>query len=105
MHSACGNLTNCLTQTLTGAKPPKKEYINYKDLMQKRKQEKKKAEDEKQTMRSKGIMQRGGKKKKSGNDVGHFLDGYGKVSFLINTTAVKQTATLILKLSICRLVL
>ncbi|XP_048006073.1 uncharacterized protein C1orf131 [Leguminivora glycinivorella] len=63
-----------------GAKPPKKEYLNYKELMQKRKQEKQKEQEEKQMMRSKSILQSGGKKKKkTGNDVGHLLDTYGKV--------------------------
>ncbi|XP_063547802.1 uncharacterized protein C1orf131 [Cydia strobilella] len=63
-----------------GAKPPKKEYLNYKELMQKRKQEKQKEQEEKQMMRSKSMLQSGGKKKKkTGNDVGHLLDTYGKV--------------------------
>ncbi|XP_068628986.1 uncharacterized protein C1orf131 homolog [Battus philenor] len=64
-----------------GAKPPKREYINYKELMKKRKEEKLKKEEEKQLMISKTILQKSGKKKKKGsnNDVGHFLDNYGKV--------------------------
>ncbi|XP_047031595.1 uncharacterized protein C1orf131 isoform X2 [Helicoverpa zea] len=64
-----------------GAKPPKKEYVNYKELMQKRKQEKIKESEEKQQMRSKSILQTGGKKKKknANNDVGHLLSSYGKV--------------------------
>ncbi|KAJ8734286.1 hypothetical protein PYW07_014837 [Mythimna separata] len=64
-----------------GAKPPKKEYLNYKELMQKRKQEKIKETEEKQQMRSKSVLQTAGKKKKkANNDVGHFLSGYGKVN-------------------------
>ncbi|XP_075979235.1 40S small subunit processome assembly factor 1 [Anticarsia gemmatalis] len=63
-----------------GAKPPKKEYVNYKELMQKRKAEKVKEQEEKQLMRSKSILQTGGKKKKkTNNDVGHLLSSYGKV--------------------------
>ncbi|CAB3221680.1 unnamed protein product [Arctia plantaginis] len=63
-----------------GAKPPKKEYLNYKDLMQKRKEEKLKAQEEKQLMMSKSILHTGGKKKKkTNNDVGHLLSSYGKV--------------------------
>ncbi|KAH9629551.1 hypothetical protein HF086_014562 [Spodoptera exigua] len=63
-----------------GAKPPKKEYINYKELMEKRKQEKIKEIEDKQQMRSKSILQTGGKKKKkTNNDVGHLLSSYGKV--------------------------
>ncbi|CAG9783260.1 unnamed protein product [Diatraea saccharalis] len=63
-----------------GAKPPKREYINYKELMQKRKQEKQKEKDDKQAMHSKTVLQTAGKKKKKlQNDVGHFLSGYGKV--------------------------
>ncbi|XP_028174972.1 uncharacterized protein C1orf131 [Ostrinia furnacalis] len=63
-----------------GAKPPKREYLNYKELMQKRKQERQKQKDDKQAMISKSILQTGGKKKKkANNDVGHFLSGYGKV--------------------------
>ncbi|XP_035430043.2 uncharacterized protein C1orf131 [Spodoptera frugiperda] len=63
-----------------GAKPPKKEYVNYKELMEKRKQEKKKELEDKQQMRSKSILQTGGKKKKkTNNDVGHLLSSYGKV--------------------------
>ncbi|XP_072935268.1 40S small subunit processome assembly factor 1 [Epargyreus clarus] len=65
-----------------GAKPPKKEYVNYKELMAKRKEEKQKKEEEKQSMISKSILQRVSKKKKKGpgNDVGHFLSNYGKVN-------------------------
>lgn len=50
--------------------------------MQKRKQEKLELSKEKQLMISKTILQTVGKKKKKGtnNDVGHFLDNYGKVS-------------------------
>ncbi|KAL0850512.1 hypothetical protein ABMA28_012301 [Loxostege sticticalis] len=63
-----------------GAKPPKREYLNYKELMEKRKQEKLKEKEDKQAMISKSILQTGGKKKKkTNNDVGHFLSGYGKV--------------------------
>ncbi|KAG6449849.1 uncharacterized protein C1orf131 homolog [Manduca sexta] len=64
-----------------GAKPPKGQYINYKELMKKRKQEKLKEQEEKQLMASKTVMKTAGKKKKKGanNDVGHFLAGYGKV--------------------------
>ncbi|KPI95428.1 Uncharacterized protein C1orf131 [Papilio xuthus] len=64
-----------------GAKPPKRKYINYKELMQKRKQEKVEQNNEKQLMISKTILQTAGKKKKKAvnNDVGHFLDNYGKV--------------------------
>ncbi|XP_014359201.2 uncharacterized protein C1orf131 homolog [Papilio machaon] len=64
-----------------GAKPPKREYINYKELMQKRKQEKLEQNKEKQLMISKTVLKTAGKKKKKGinNDVGHFLDNYGKV--------------------------
>ncbi|CAG5035446.1 unnamed protein product [Parnassius apollo] len=64
-----------------GAKPPKREYINYKELMQKRKQEKLKQKEEKQLMISKTVLQSCGKKKRRGvnNDVGHFLSNYGKV--------------------------
>ncbi|KAJ2946655.1 hypothetical protein O0L34_g12712 [Tuta absoluta] len=63
-----------------GAKPPKREYMNYKDLMAKRKQEKLKEREEKQQMISKSILHSvGKKKKKTNNDVGHLLDSYGKV--------------------------
>ncbi|XP_026324206.1 uncharacterized protein C1orf131 homolog [Hyposmocoma kahamanoa] len=64
-----------------GAKPPKKDYVNYKELMQKRKLEKLKEKAEKQQMISKSVLQSGAKRKKKGvnNDVGHFLSGYGKV--------------------------
>ncbi|KAJ0180951.1 hypothetical protein K1T71_003036 [Dendrolimus kikuchii] len=64
-----------------GAKPPKKVYINYKDLMKKRKEEKQKAKEAKDLMAAKSVLKTGGKKKKKGfgNDVGHFLSGYGKV--------------------------
>ncbi|XP_026764477.2 uncharacterized protein C1orf131 [Galleria mellonella] len=62
-----------------GAKPPKQKYINYKELMEKRKQEKQQAKDEKQLMVSKTLLKTSGKKKKANNDVGHFLSGYGKV--------------------------
>lgn len=48
--------------------------------MQKRKQEKIKEMEEKQQMRSKSVLQTGGKKKKANNDVGHFLSNYGKVT-------------------------
>lgn len=49
--------------------------------MEKRKQEKLKEKEDKQAMISKSILQTGGKKKKkTNNDVGHFLSGYGKVS-------------------------
>lgn len=66
--------------SISGAKPPKKEYVNYKELMEKRKQEKKKELEDKQQMRSKSILQTGGKKKKkTNNDVGHLLSSYGKV--------------------------
>ncbi|KAF9408886.1 hypothetical protein HW555_011572 [Spodoptera exigua] len=68
-----------------GAKPPKKEYINYKELMEKRKQEKIKDTEEKQQMRSKSILQTGGKKKKkTNNDVGHLLSSYGKVKLIFS---------------------
>ncbi|XP_028029665.1 uncharacterized protein C1orf131, partial [Bombyx mandarina] len=63
-----------------GAKPPKRQYINYKELMQKRKEEKLKNLEEKQLMIAKSVLKTGGKKKKpANNDVGHFLSGYGKV--------------------------
>ncbi|XP_026728748.1 uncharacterized protein C1orf131 [Trichoplusia ni] len=63
-----------------GAKPPKKEYVNYKELMQKRKQEKLKEMEEKEQMKSKSILKTAGKKKKTvNNDVGHLLSSYGKV--------------------------
>ncbi|CAH2100329.1 unnamed protein product [Euphydryas editha] len=64
-----------------GAKPPKREYINYKELMQKRKKEKQKLNEEKKMMISKSILNTGIKKKKKGvnNDVGHLLSSYGKV--------------------------
>ncbi|XP_045510063.1 uncharacterized protein C1orf131 [Colias croceus] len=64
-----------------GAKPPKKAYLNYKELMSKRKQEKQKEKEEKELMKSKSVMQTTGQKKKKGskNDVGHFLSNYGKV--------------------------
>ncbi|XP_026484469.1 uncharacterized protein C1orf131 homolog [Vanessa tameamea] len=65
-----------------GAKPPKREYINYKELMNKRKQEKQKLNDEKQMMIAKSNLSTGIKKKKKkgvNNDVGHFLSNYGKV--------------------------
>ncbi|VVD03349.1 unnamed protein product [Leptidea sinapis] len=63
-----------------GAKPPKKPYLNYKELMAKRKQEKQKDIEERQLMKSKSILQTTGKKKKGAqNDVGHFLSNYGKV--------------------------
>ncbi|KAM3966655.1 LOW QUALITY PROTEIN: 40S small subunit processome assembly factor 1 [Aphomia sociella] len=61
-----------------GAKPPKRQYINYKELMQKRKEEKQQEKDEKQQMLSKNLMKTSGKKK-TNNDVGYFLSGYGKV--------------------------
>lgn len=67
----------------SGAKPPKKEYVNYKDLMAKRKEEKKKEKQEKEMMISKSVLHKVGKSKSknksAGNDVGHFLSGYGKV--------------------------
>uniref|UniRef100_A0A1E1WAZ5 Uncharacterized protein n=1 Tax=Pectinophora gossypiella TaxID=13191 RepID=A0A1E1WAZ5_PECGO len=64
-----------------GAKPPKREYVNYKELMQKRKQEKLKEKEEKQQMIAKSILHSVGKKKKKGpaHDVGHLLSSYGKV--------------------------
>ncbi|CAK1599427.1 unnamed protein product [Parnassius mnemosyne] len=64
-----------------GAKPPKREYINYKELMQKRKEEKLKQKEERQLMISKTVLKSCGKKKRKGinNDVGHFLSNYGKV--------------------------
>ncbi|KAL4714625.1 hypothetical protein ACJJTC_019688 [Scirpophaga incertulas] len=63
-----------------GAKPPKREYINYKELMAKRKQEKKKLLEDKQLMKSKSILNVPGKKKnKINNDVGHLLSSYGKI--------------------------
>ncbi|CAH2068270.1 unnamed protein product, partial [Iphiclides podalirius] len=62
-----------------GAKPPKREYINYKELMQKRKQEKLKQIEEKKRMISKTLPQSSKNKKKTNNDVGHFLDSYGKM--------------------------
>ncbi|XP_038208909.1 uncharacterized protein C1orf131 [Zerene cesonia] len=64
-----------------GAKPPKKAYVNYKELMSKRKEEKQKEKEEKELMKSKSIMHTTGQKKKKGskNDVGHFLSNYGKV--------------------------
>ncbi|XP_059060357.1 uncharacterized protein C1orf131 homolog [Achroia grisella] len=62
-----------------GAKPPKRKYINYKELMQKRKLEKEQEKNERQQMISKSLLKTGGKKKKPNNDVGHFLSGYGKV--------------------------
>ncbi|XP_047525763.1 uncharacterized protein C1orf131 homolog [Pieris napi] len=64
-----------------GAKPPKRAYLNYKELMAKRKQEKLKENEEKQQMKSKSILQTVGQKKKKGskNDVGHLLSSYGKV--------------------------
>lgn len=77
---------------ITGAKPPKKPYLNYKELMRKRKADKLKEETEKQNMISKIVMQKTGKKKKKGvnNDVGHFLSGYGKV-ISINIINAKVT--------------
>lgn len=64
-----------------GAKPPPKPYINYKELMQKRKEEKLQDSLERQQMISKSIMHKTGQKKKkaANNDVGHFLSNYGKV--------------------------
>ncbi|RVE50205.1 hypothetical protein evm_005040 [Chilo suppressalis] len=63
-----------------GAKPPKREYVNYKELMQKRKLEKQKEKDDQVAINNKNILQMGvKKKKKTQNDVGHFLSGYGKV--------------------------
>ncbi|OWR42676.1 hypothetical protein KGM_208808 [Danaus plexippus plexippus] len=63
-----------------GAKPPKREYINYKELMEKRKQEKQKLQNEKQLMMSKTVLHTVKKKKKGvNNDVGHLLSSYGKV--------------------------
>ncbi|XP_013183343.1 uncharacterized protein C1orf131 homolog [Amyelois transitella] len=65
-----------------GAKPPKREYLNYKDLMKKRKEEKQKAQEQKQQMMSKSVLQGVTKKKNKinkNNDVGHFLSSYGKV--------------------------
>ncbi|CAH0722240.1 unnamed protein product, partial [Brenthis ino] len=63
-----------------GAKPPKREYINYKELMQKRKQEKLKQTEEKKSMIAKSNLSTGIKKKKQKkNDVGHLLSNYGKV--------------------------
>ncbi|CAK1548107.1 unnamed protein product [Leptosia nina] len=63
-----------------GAKPPKRPYVNYKELMAKRKEEKVKDQQEKQLMKSKTILQTVSKKKKgTKNDVGHFLSNYGKV--------------------------
>lgn len=52
--------------------------------MQKRKQEKIKQIEEKKLMISKTLLHSGGKnKKKSKNDVGHFLDNYGKVRIFL----------------------
>ncbi|CAG9109903.1 unnamed protein product [Plutella xylostella] len=65
-----------------GAKPPKKQYVNYKELMQKRKEEKQKDKEERELMKSKSVLHSVGKaknKRKPNNDVGHFLSGYGKV--------------------------
>ncbi|KOB70701.1 Uncharacterized protein OBRU01_14943 [Operophtera brumata] len=58
-----------------GAKPPRKPYINYKELMQKRKEEKIQDTADRQQMISKSIMHKTGQKKKKtvNNDVGHFL--------------------------------
>ncbi|XP_041973762.1 uncharacterized protein C1orf131-like [Aricia agestis] len=63
-----------------GAKPPKREYVNYKDLMANRKKEKEKEKQEKQLMMAKTVFANKTKKKKSqNNDVGHLLSSYGKV--------------------------
>ncbi|XP_034840846.1 uncharacterized protein C1orf131 homolog [Maniola hyperantus] len=64
-----------------GAIPPKREYVNYKELMQKQKEEKDKREAEKMLMISRGILSTGvkKKKKKANNDVGYLLSSYGKV--------------------------
>ncbi|GBP78653.1 hypothetical protein EVAR_98581_1 [Eumeta japonica] len=63
-----------------GAKPPKRKYVNYKELMQQQKEQKKIIEQDKKSMLSKSKMQTTKtKKKSSGNDVGHFLSNYGKV--------------------------
>ncbi|XP_045761319.1 uncharacterized protein C1orf131 [Maniola jurtina] len=64
-----------------GAKPPKREYVNYKELMQRQKQEKEKKEAEKKLMLSRSILSTGAKKKKksANNDVGYLLSSYGKV--------------------------
>uniref|UniRef100_S4NMQ1 Uncharacterized protein n=1 Tax=Pararge aegeria TaxID=116150 RepID=S4NMQ1_9NEOP len=64
-----------------GAKPPKREYVNYKELMERKKLEKQTKDDERKMMISKSILSTGTKKKKksANNDVGHFLSSYGKV--------------------------
>ncbi|XP_023948707.1 uncharacterized protein C1orf131 [Bicyclus anynana] len=64
-----------------GAKPPKRQYENYKELMKRRKQEKQNKEDEKKLMLSKSMLTTGSKKKKksANNDVGHLLSSYGKI--------------------------
>lgn len=65
---------------ITGAIPPKRKYINYKELMEQRKEEKLKKEEEKQSMIAKSVLTTGIKKKKNvKNDVGHLLSNYGKV--------------------------
>lgn len=71
-----------------GAKPPKREYVNYKELMQKRKEQKQTKMQEKEAMNSKIIMQGVNKpKKKKGtnkNDIGQLLNNYGKVFILVH---------------------
>lgn len=66
-----------------GAKPPRRKYINYKELMKQRQEEKLKKAEEKQSMIAKSILTTGIKKKKRENvknDVGHLLSSYGKVN-------------------------